>query len=143
MNILKFEWFQTKCQKWLIMLAMNYFQHWTSQNQKYMEVINFNPHITASCTYTPKNHLFGAHRDSSSGWMLCFFILKTSSSSFLEINMSEMMRESQTMTGVSKRMRPKGTIQSCLFVGWYLCSHHPSIEPPIMLINKDEMKIIK
>jgi len=55
----------------------------------------------------------------------------------------EMMRERQTMAGVNKRMRPKGTIQSCLFVGWYLCSHHPSKEPPVMLINKDEMKTIK
>lgn len=78
------------------------------------------------------------------GWIRWFILLKSpSSSSLFEIQRSETKRENQTMSGVRKKMRPKGTIQSCLFVGWYLCSHHPSKEPPPMLINIENTKTIK
>lgn len=54
-----------------------------------------------------------------------------------------MITERQIKRGVRKRRKPKGTIQSWVFDGWYLCSQNPSMEPPAMLINKDENKINK
>lgn len=49
-------------------------------------------------------------------------------------------RARQIMRGVRKRRKPKGTIHSWVFDGWYLCSHHPSTKPPAMLTNKDMNK---
>lgn len=70
-----------------------------------------------------------------------FVIESEFSSTCLEKHGSETIRESKTMIGVMKRTKPNGTIQSCLFVGWYLCSHHPRTQPPTMLVNMDVNKV--
>lgn len=91
--------------------------------------------------YNAKDPLFGSHSDSSTGWTRWLFISKPCSSSIL-IDRSDMKGENQT-SGVKNKMRPKDTIQRCLFAGWCLWNHHPSKYAPAMLNSIDYMKITK
>lgn len=53
------------------------------------------------------------------------------------VEVSEMKAAKQAKTGVRNIMRPKGTIHSCLLLGWYLISQKSKIKPPTMLIKND------